>query len=213
MFQKNNNAEYLSTFSEQIDNLKEQDANAITGTVSAAPDDELSEIKEILSNLTKNSQTLKGDMENLKKHHSTLQKQIKESEKQVKTIKRQFTEVFGLFGTFITFILANVTVFSKVKSISIAIAFMGAMLLCMLVFLYGFILFLEKEDKPLQSKIQKLIWRVLVGVGVMYLVMFLMEKSISSVLVSYHKGKPICVNCRIDQGCNIQETYPILQNK
>ena len=173
----------------------------------------MEKIRDVIKELSSASYKLKKDIGKLKEHNEKLTKLVNSSTGEFEELKKRFIEVLGLFGTFITFVLANVTVFSKIENISIAVVFMGLMLLCMLVFLYGFALILERKDEVLRKRLCKFIGWTALGVLLASLVMFVLEKNVASVVAAYKEGKPICVNCRIDRECQIKDVYPTLKSQ
>lgn len=195
---------------QDVNNLLGQSPAKTTVDILEQPDD----LKGFLKSLSSSSNQLKKDIGKLKTRNKNLKDLVDKSIDEFKELKKRFMEVLGLFGTFITFVLANVTVFSRIDNISIAIVFMGLMLLCMLVFLYGITLILEREDGALRARLRKFIGVTTLGVFLASLAMFLLEKSVVSVVTAYREGKPICVNCHIDKDCNIVKTSPgLFENK
>lgn len=171
---------------------------------------QIKDVQQRLNGINLSKDTLENNVEKLKKT-------VEENKETAQDLKNKFIEGLGLFVAFITFISTNVTIFSQIKNVSIAVFFMGLMLLCILVFLYVFYIIMDKKmdkrDVKIKSSFRNLFIFISVVLTISYFAMLYLEKNISSVLTSYKEGKPICVNCTIDKECQIQEAYPKLKGK
>lgn len=171
------------------------------------------QLKKDIEALQKQTESLKQEISDINDSNKDLENSVAENKKESKELKQKIIEGLGLFVAFITFVSTNVTVFSRIENISVAVFFMGLMLLCMLIFLYAFSLLMEYKNAKVKKGFLTLLGWTVGGVILSYMGMFVLEKNLLDVLHFIGKNKPICVNCRIDQDCNIQETYPVLQNK
>lgn len=178
---------------------------------SQAPD--WKEFKTDLEHLKAQLDDIKTSKDNLKEDVEKLKKTVEENKETAQDLKNKFIEGLGLFVAFITFVSTNVTIFSQIKSVSVAVFFMGLMLLCILVFLYVFYIIMDKKNLKVTKAFRNLFILVGVVLFLSYFAMLFLEKNISSVITFYKEDKPICVNCKIDEKCQIKEESPALKGK
>lgn len=169
------------------------------------------ELEKQLSQFADRVQKLEQEINNASSETRDLDEKLKTQKDEYNAFKQKIIEGLGLFVAFITFVSANVTVFSRVEHVSIAILFMGLMLLCMLTFLYAFFIILEPRSTNLKNRMQKLIYCTGGVVIVIFLCLWGMEKKLITVVRFLGQNKPICIHCTIDKDSELKKITPILR--
>ncbi len=142
---------------------------------------------------------------------NNLTEKVKEQQHDYSELRQKIIEWLGLFVAFITFVSANVTVFSRVEHVSMAILFMGLMLLCMLCFLYAFFIVMEPKSKMIKDGLLPVIKNVALIVAVTCLVFWIFEKELVSIVKKVGKEKSICINCIMDEQGKMCKSQPRLE--
>ena len=178
---------------------------------SSSSEMNISEWSETLSQLDTRLSATEQKLSEVNTAATNLKKTVAEQKNEYSELKQKIIEGLGLFVAFITFVSANVTVFSKVEHVSIAILFMGLMLLCMLCFLYAFFLVVDSKSKTLKEKMLPFIWKVAFAVGMIFLALWLIEKQFITIVHNLGREKSICINCVVDENGKIYKPHPILK--
>lgn len=181
------------------------------GYVSSSRDFE--KIKKDLEGLAQTTETVQKDLATVTKDKEQLKKEVQETKDESKNLKQKIIEGLGLFVAFITFVSANVTVFSKIENISIAVFFMELMLLCMLIFVYAFCLIIESKNTKMHERVRSLIYWVIGGVIVSYIGMWFLEKNLVTITRLIGDSTRVCINCTIDKELNFTQPRLLLKSK
>lgn len=179
----------------------------------ASSSSDFEKIKQDLESLVQTTKTLQEDLASVTKDKEQLKKEVQETKDESKNLKQKIIEGLGLFVAFITFVSANVTVFSKIEHISIAVFFMELMLLCMLIFVYAFCLIMESKNAKMHERVRNLVWWVIVGVIVSYIGMWVLEKNLVTITRFISDTTRVCINCTIDKELNFTQPRLLLKNK
>lgn len=142
---------------------------------------------------------------------NALKDKVNAQQHEYSELRQKIIEGLGLFVAFITFVSANVTVFSRVEHVSMAILFMGLMLLCMLCFLYAFFIVMEPKSKMIKDGLLPVIKKVALIVVGTCLVFWLCEKKLVSIVKQIGKEKSICINCIVDEQGRMYKSQPRIE--
>lgn len=178
---------------------------------SSPADIDIKKWAEILGQLDKRLSSAEQKLTDINTNANTLKNKVKEQQHEYSELRQKIIEGLGLFVAFITFVSANVTVFSRVEHVSMAILFMGLMLLCMLCFLYAFFIVMEPKSKMIKDGLLPVIKNVALIVVGTCLIFWVFEKEFVSIVKKVGKEKSICINCVIDEQGKIYKPQPRLE--
>ncbi len=166
-------------------------------------DPDVKQIAEKVINLGREINNLNANLRSAQEQNKKLQSALNKQDNKLSKLKTQLMEGLGLFVAFITFISATVTIFSKAETIVSLIVLMFSMLLCMLIFVFAFVIIMDMGN----TKTIKHFWwlcGIVVLLGIVgYGGLFLYEKNIVDIITKVANREMICINCLIDKEGNV----------
>lgn len=166
-------------------------------------DPDVKQVAEKVINLDREINNLNVNLRSAQEQNKKLQFALNKQDNKLSKLKTQLMEGLGLFVAFITFISATVTIFSKAETITSLIVLMFSMLLCMLIFVYAFVIIMDMGN----TKTIKHFWwlcGIVVLLGIVgYGGLFLYERNIVDIITKVANREMICINCLIDKEGNV----------
>lgn len=166
-------------------------------------DPDIKQIAEKVINLGQEINNLNANLRSAQEQNKKLQSAINKQDNELSKLKTQLMEGLGLFVAFITFISATVTIFSKAETIASVIVLMFSMLLCMLIFVYAFVIITDMGSTKTTKRFQWLCGIVVLLGIVGYGCLFFYEKNIVDIITKVANREMVCINCLIDKEGNV----------